>query len=154
MEETLEINKREEAEKKIYAQIRELIKEKKTNDAETLLDAFPNERHTAEWNYLKGCILTHKGWFLDAQSHFETAYSQEPKNPEYEEAVSSLNASANGYTDTWSNEQKDTPKPKGKKICKSISDDGTAPNEFCCALCCEGGCECCCEAICDGIGNC
>ncbi|MBE6911657.1 MAG: J domain-containing protein [Ruminococcaceae bacterium] len=45
------------------------------------------KEHDAEWNFLMGCVMLRKGWYDSARSHFSTAYSMEPNNREYAEAM-------------------------------------------------------------------
>ena len=142
-ENDVSINKRKEAQNKIYTDIRAKLESNDIKGAEELIELVPDFGHDAEWHFLKGCILTHNGWFHDAQIHFETARRLEPHNPEYNEAVNSLDASSNGYKNTWSGEAKAEPRNKEK-----------SKREKNCICCIEGGCECLCEGICeacDGI---
>ena len=129
----------------LYAEIRTELSEENIKKAEELLETVPNEIRGAEWHFLKGCTLTHNGWFHDAQLHFDTAHKLDPDNTEYEEAASSLNNSANDYSSVWQNGSKVT--QKDKKLCSE-------KNECFCEGCLELGCECICEGLfeaCDGI---
>ena len=137
------ISKRKNAQTKIYGEIRDKISSDDINSAEELLDLVPYTERGAEWHFLKGCALTHSGWFHDAQTHFEKAITLEPDNAEYAEAVKSLTESANEYRDTWSDPQKtETPNKEKNKREKNFAG--------CLKCCAEGFCECICEGICEG----
>jgi len=77
--------------------IRELINNRMYSEAEIILDAVPQSERNAEWNFLKGCILTQRGWHYDAQRYFETACYMAPDNREYREALNQLRANAAGF---------------------------------------------------------
>ncbi len=131
---------------KIYTDIKEKIELGDIEGAEELLELVTKDARNAEWHFLKGCILTHNGWFHDAQVHFDTAHTLDPDDAEYAEAAKSLNTSANCYVDTWSKEnEEECDKEKRKKALKK---------DIICTICTEGCCECLCEGICgicDGI---
>ena len=125
---------------KLYESICNALEEVDLVTAEELLNLILPDDRDAEWHFFYGSLLTHKGWFHDAQMHFKTACELSPENEEYQEAATSLQNSANGYTDTWvqSSDLKSNEK-KESKNCLSSS------------ILCEGCCECLCECICDGI---
>lgn len=54
--------------------------------------------HDAEWNFLMGCVMARKGWYDSARSHFSTAYSMEPNNREYAEAMNRMQYAGRGQT--------------------------------------------------------
>ena len=139
--ETSSASKRRVAQEKIYSEIREKLEGKDIDGAEALIDMIPGSARDAEWHFLKGCALTHNGWFHDAQEHFNTAHQLEHDNEEYAEAVGSLESSANGYVDTWSNGSDNETETKQRK----------STNGAKCAVCAEGCCECFCEGIIEGI---
>lgn len=114
----------------VYAEVRTLIGMQNYSEAELRLDAIAIQERGAEWHFLKGCLLTHRGWYLDAQRYFETACRMEPQNAEYRQAYESLRHSANAYGDTWGR-QNDT----GDQCCSP--DCCTA---MLCAECLCGGC--------------
>ena len=120
----------------IYAEVRYLINMQNYSDADVKLEAIDNSQRGAEWYFLKGCLLTQRGWFLDAQKYFETACRMDPQNPEYRQAAESLRNSANGYTNTWNT--------------------GTAQKSETCSCCPSCGDILCCLSIdccCDALGN-
>lgn len=120
----------------IYSEVRYLINNQNYSEADVKLEAIDNSQRGAEWYFLKGCLLTQRGWFLDAQKYFETACRMDPQNPEYRQAAESLRNSANGYTNTWNT--------------------GTAQNQDTCTCCPSCSDILCCLSIdccCDALGN-
>lgn len=80
-----------------FIHIRELINSGKFSDAEIVLDSISNNDRNAEWNFLKGCVLTQRGWYFDAQKFFETACYLEPNNAEYRAALNNIRGTASQY---------------------------------------------------------
>ena len=80
-----------------FRRIRELINSRMYSEAEIILDAISQSERNAEWNFLKGCILTQRGWHYDAQRYFETACYMAPDNREYREALNQLRMNASGF---------------------------------------------------------
>lgn len=78
----------------VYARIRNLINAGNLREAEHLLHSFPEDRHGAEWNFLMGCVLFRKGYYMDAQKLFERACEMDPFNREYAAARDQLNRAA------------------------------------------------------------
>ncbi len=81
-----------------FARIRTLINEHNFSEAEIKLDAMNMADRGAEWNFLKGCVLSQRGWFLDAQRYFETACNMDPSNAEYRQAYESMRNTATSYS--------------------------------------------------------
>lgn len=74
-----------------YTEIRRAISENNIFLAEQLLSQIPT--HDAEWNFLMGSVMLRKGWYDNARTYFQKAYSMEPNNPEYAEALNRMSAS-------------------------------------------------------------
>ena len=72
----------------VLQQVRYAIQIGDLSRAEALLAGYSD--HNAEWNFLKGCVFTKKGYFYDAQKYFETACYMEPNNQEYRNALNSI----------------------------------------------------------------
>lgn len=70
-----------------YSHVRELINQRRFSEAELILDAVSQANRGAEWNFLKGCVLTQRGWYYDAQKYLETACYLDPANSEYRAAL-------------------------------------------------------------------
>ncbi|MCL2517283.1 MAG: DnaJ domain-containing protein [Oscillospiraceae bacterium] len=80
-----------------YIHIRELINNGNFSDADIMLDSIIQSDRNAEWNFLKGCVLTQRGWYFDAQKYFETACYLDPNNTEYRTALNNIRNSASQY---------------------------------------------------------
>ena len=76
-----------------YADIRNMIRVNRIQDAETLLDGVPTAARDAEWYFLKGSVLYKKGWLEDAFSHYSTACRMNPQNAEYRAALNHMQTS-------------------------------------------------------------
>ena len=113
----------------VYVSVRSLINQQQFAEAEVMIDSISPSERGAEWYFLKGCLLTHRGWFLDAQKCFETACRLDPTNVEYRQALDALSRNASAYSNTWGN----APKNTGKANCM---------DSFCCAA------DCCTDLIC------
>ena len=80
-----------------FRKIRELINAGRNSDAEIILDSTPQSERGAEWNFLKGCVLTQRGWYYDAQKFFESACYMDPSNSEYQSALNNIRSSTKSY---------------------------------------------------------
>ena len=80
-----------------YANIRRLINAGEFYEAERLLRSVPIEGQNAEWYYLMGCVLSRRGYFLDALKLFDRACAMDPQNAEYRNARDALRNQANTY---------------------------------------------------------
>ena len=112
-----------------YYQVRRLIAEGRYSDAELIIDSTPAGDRGAEWNYLKGCLLTQRGYYYDAMRYIEVACYLDPGNLEYREARNRMRTRSSGFGQTYRT--------------------NTSANDIdCCSLCstlicCDGCCECC-----------
>ena len=79
-----------------YAEIRNAISSGNIYVAEKLLSEC--EYHDAEWNFLMGSVMLRKGWYDNARTYFTRAYSMEPNNREYAEALSRMRYSGSSGT--------------------------------------------------------
>ena len=124
----------------VYFEIRQLINNQNFDEADIRLEAITASNRNAEWHFLKGCILTRRGWFFDAQKHFDTACNMDPQNAEYRHASERLKNSANGYSNTWNepNRHKNTYGNDCFYCCPCSCQD---------ILCCIG-IDCCTDALC------
>ena len=110
----------------VYARVRSCINDGNVGEAERLLESIPRENRGAEWNFLKGCILTRRGWYYDAQKYYEAACYMDPENYEYKAALDNIRSARNGRT-------YQTDRPGGLSAC-----------DMCQALICA---DCCCECM-------
>ena len=76
-----------------YAEIRNAISAGNIYAAEKLLSECTH--HDAEWNFLMGSVMLRKGWYDNARTYFTRAYSMDPGNREYAEALSRMQYSGN-----------------------------------------------------------
>ena len=112
-----------------FYQVRKLIAEGRYSDAELIIDSTPAGDHGAEWNYLKGCLLTQRGFYYDAMRYIEIACYMEPDNLEYREARNRMRTRSAGFGQTYRT-------------------SNTSSDVDCCGICstlicCDGCCECC-----------
>lgn len=114
-----------------FIRIRTLINEHNFSEAEIKLDAMNMSDRGAEWHFLKGCVLSQRGWFLDAQKYFETACNMDPNNSEYRQAYESLRNTATSYSRGY----RDAPSGRGSTCCDS---------DVCTSLICA---DCLCECL-------
>ncbi len=122
----------------IFAQARVLINQMRIDEAEALLDSFPNSEGSAEWNFLKGCIMTQKGWFMEADRHFDTACRLDPNNSEYRNAYETLKQNTQTYSKGY----------------RQMGNPGRNCNITCCDLIClDCLCDCLCEGCCEGLSG-
>lgn len=77
----------------IYQQIRIMIQTNNLAGAEQLLLQHPEQ--TGEWNYLSGTVAYRKGWLDVAERHFTTACQMSPGNPEYQQALFTIQHQSN-----------------------------------------------------------
>lgn len=77
-----------------YSEIRRAISENNIYLAEKLLSECAI--HDAEWNFLMGSVMLRKGWHDNARTYFFRAYSMEPHNREYAEAMSRMQYAGRG----------------------------------------------------------
>ena len=67
--------------------MRELINAGRFSEAEVLLGRKAAAERTAEWHFLYGHIMLHKGWMMEARQEFETACRMDPYNSEYQNTL-------------------------------------------------------------------
>ncbi|MBQ9099270.1 MAG: J domain-containing protein [Clostridia bacterium] len=63
--------------------IRNCINQGNITEAERLIAEIDDADRGAEWFFLLGCVQLRKGFYVDAQHSFDTAYRMEPTNNEY-----------------------------------------------------------------------
>lgn len=119
-----------ETHSEIYAQVRQLINLRRETEAERLLMTVPDADRSAEWFFLRGCILVRTGNYFDAGRCFDLAVSLDPYNNEYKIARDELRMRSSGTTRTQYN--------TADGCC--TSDGCCSCLRFCCcaSLCCDG----------------
>lgn len=77
-----------------FQSVRTLITLRMLDMAEQMLGKLTK---TAEWHYLKGIISLNRGWYDDANKHFDMAIAMDPNNPEYRNAKYNYTQRAGGF---------------------------------------------------------
>lgn len=113
-----------------FAHIREMVNEGNFSDADIVLDSIANSERNAEWNFLKGCVLTQRGWYFDAQKFFETACYLDPNNAEYRAALNNIRGTASQYGRGYRTTTSSTGGCSACDVCTGL-------------LCADCLCECC-----------
>ena len=116
-----------------FGTIRSLINSHKFSEAEIKLDAMNAQDRNAEWHFLKGCVLSQRGWYLDAQRFFEIACRMDPNNIEYRQAYDSMRNTAYSYSQGYN--QNGMPQQNNSSCCSDTD---------CCTklICLDCLCEC------------
>lgn len=110
-----------------YAEIRILINNDQIREADRRLRAYPDEERNAEWNFLMGCVLFKRGYFVDAQKLFDRACEMDPYNQEYRAARDQV-------------QQQAANNPTGYRTSQSSNFDSACSccgNLLCADCCCE-----------------
>ena len=110
-----------------FYKVRVMIQEGKYSEAELIIDSTPAGDRGAEWNFLKGCLLTHRGFYYDAMRYIEIACYLDPMNMEYREARNRMRARSQNYGGGYR-----TDTNVGSCDCC-----GTLSTLICCDSCCE-----------------
>lgn len=118
-----------------FYDVRKLISEGRYSEAEIIIDSTPASDRGAEWNYLKGCLLTHRGFYYDAMRYIEIACYLDPTNAEYKEARNRMRNRSTDFGSTY-------------RAHNNVSDDCGCGNCDVCGtcstlICCDTCCECC-----------
>ena len=80
-----------------FWEVRRMINNNQIQQAEQILRATDSSMQNAEWNFLMGCVMYKRGFFMDAQTFFDRACSMEPHNREFAQARDQLRAQTAGY---------------------------------------------------------
>ena len=80
-----------------FAEVRQLINRGEFARADVILESVVQGERNAEWHFLKGCTLVRRGWYFDAQKHFQTACDMDPNNEEYRVALEQLKSTSASY---------------------------------------------------------
>lgn len=76
---------------------RRKITESQFIEADLILDQIANSERNAEWYFLKSCVYTQKGMFIDALRFANQACRMDPQNGEYRLFRDNLQSRGNGY---------------------------------------------------------
>ncbi len=110
-----------------FYKVRVMIQNGQYSEAELIIDSTPAGDRGAEWNYLKGCLLTHRGFYYDAMRYIEIACYLDPTNFEYREARNRMRVRSQNYGGAYR-----TDNNVGNCDCC-----GTLSTVICCDSCCE-----------------
>ena len=80
-----------------YSRVRAMINSGDINGAEAILNIVKKDERNAEWYFLKGCVLTRRGYYFDAIKFIDKACSMDPSNQEYKMMRDNLRASSTSY---------------------------------------------------------
>lgn len=86
----------------VYTQVRSLINKGDYKTAENLLNGVNQIDRGAEWFFLKGCILVHRGYYFDAMRYIDRACELDPGNREYATLRDNLRVQSNNYSSATS----------------------------------------------------
>ena len=108
--------------------IRNCINAGNISEAERLIAEIADVDRGAEWHFLMGCIQLRKGFYVDAQHSFDTAYRMEPTNNEYWQFKEKMHERARGFGNGYN----------------TTRQGGCCDCDMCSSLICA---DCCCECI-------
>lgn len=112
-----------------FYEVRRLIRDGRYSEAELIIESTPAADRGAEWNYLKGCLLTQRGYYYDAMRYIEIACYLDPANAEYKEARNRMRNRSSSFGSTYRT-QNNTGECDLCGICSTL-------------ICCDSCCECC-----------
>lgn len=114
-----------------FSDVRQMINNKRYNEPEELLDGVPMTRRNAEWYFLRGTVLYHRGWVEQAYEHFSQAVQLEPSNAEFRSAYNVVQSQRSG-------------RRGGYAYDTDRAERGCNPLSLCCGMfCADSCCECC-----------
>ena len=108
--------------------IRNCINAGNLPEAERLIAEIADADRGAEWHFLRGCIQLRKGFYVDAQHSFDTAYRMEPTNNEYWQFKEKMHERARGFGNGYN----------------TTRQGGCCDCDMCTSLICA---DCCCECM-------
>lgn len=73
-----------------FADIRNLIRSNRIEEAEELLSGVPQSNRDAEWHFLKGSVCYSRGWLDEASDYLSRACNMDPTNQEYKSALNQI----------------------------------------------------------------
>ncbi len=117
----------------LFARIRFLLNNRRTVEAQTLLERMGQSERDAQWHFLMGHALYQQGWLQDARKEMETACRLDPYNQEYRIGLERLNRGSE-HSPYFSDNKTDV------KFCRGCCSGCDICTLLCAADCC---CECC-----------
>lgn len=119
-----------------FGEVRRLINEGRYSEAEIIIDSTPASDRGAEWNYLKGCLLTQRGYYYDAIRYIEIACYIDPSNAEYRDARNRMHSRSSAYGSAYRDRSDRSGEDCGT-CCGGNDLCGTCSTLICCDTCCE-----------------
>ncbi|MBO4264737.1 MAG: J domain-containing protein [Clostridia bacterium] len=93
----------------VFSRIRQLISTGRFSEADIILDSISQADRNAEWFFLKGCVLSKRGWYNDAQKCFENACYMDPANQEYRAGLDNMRNYSSRFASSSSGSGECTP---------------------------------------------
>lgn len=87
--------------REFYLHVRNLINERRFEEAERQMSSITQQNRTAEWHYLASVLLMNRNRMNDAMRELEIACNMDPSNTEYQEAKRMFNSTANDYQNPY-----------------------------------------------------
>jgi len=129
-----------------YGEIENLIKEKKYEDAQTLLDKC--EVRDAEWHYMEAQIFYKRQWHSEAKAQLEIACDLDPSNEKYKSTLERLERVMNRPKDAEFNSERGQRQSRAGYTNPNSSDFADNGSDACCNACSTLLCaDCCCECM-------
>ena len=110
-----------------FAEVRRLINQRQISAAERILHNMPSTQKNAEWHFLMGCVLLHRGFYNDAILMIDKACRMDPYNQEYRAAREQIRRQSEAFGTDY----------------RAVNDANTACN-ICSVLLCL---NCCCRCM-------
>lgn len=129
-----------------FSYVEHLIKEGEYNEAQRLLDDYPNRN--AEWHYLQSVLFYKKNWINESKKQLEIAIELDPNNikyrDSYEKLLTRINTNNNQYNQNGGahvggNYNANAGRQMGGSACSTFADCCTT---WCCM---ELMCQACCR---------
>ncbi len=129
-----------------YGEIDSLIKEKKYEEAQTLLDKC--EVRDAEWHYMEAQIFYKRQWHSEAKAQLEIACDLDPSNEKYKSTLDRLERVMNRPKDAEFNSERGQRQSRAGYANPNSSDFADNGTDACCNACSTLLCaDCCCECM-------
>ena len=129
-----------------YGEIDSLIKEKKYEEAQTLLDKC--EVRDAEWHYMESQIFYKRQWHSEAKAQLEIACDLDPSNEKYKSTLDRLERVMNRPKDAEFNSERGQRQSRAGYANPNSSDFADNGTDACCNACSTLLCaDCCCECM-------
>lgn len=103
-----------------YMDVRNLINANRLADAEQILDGVPQENRSAEWYFLKGVLISRRGWLEESFADLSRACQMDPANPEYRAALNRMNSQRSGMYGGYSPYTVQTGRCDGCDVCTTL----------------------------------